>query len=186
MEIIEIREPEIWDDAPGFDGYYLVSSYGNIKSVDRIITDKRGVDKKIKGKIRSQFLKPEGYLNVLFCKNSNYEAFYSHRLVAKLFVPNPHNYEFVNHKDCDKKNNYYKNLEWIDFQGNMDHASENGLIKPNGLKGVQNGKAILTEAQVLEIRGLEHKDAKSVAEKYGLPTVGSVYGIWNNKIWKHL
>lgn len=185
MEQIEIREPEIWDDAPGFDGYYLVSSHGNIKSVDRIITDKNGNDKKIKGKIRCQFLHSEGYLNVMFCKNCHYQTFYSHRLVAKLFVPNPHNYEFVNHEDCDKTNNYYKNLKWVSFQENMDHASENGLIKPNGLKGVQTGSCKLTESQVIEIRKLPHINAKKVAIIYGV-TEGALWGIWKNKTWKHL
>lgn len=28
-------ENEIWKDIPGYDGYYQVSSYGNVRSLER-------------------------------------------------------------------------------------------------------------------------------------------------------
>lgn len=55
-----------------------------------------------------------------------------HRLVAQAWLKNGNEkikkYE-VNHIDCNKLNNDYKNLEFVTHKENMHHARENGLIK---------------------------------------------------------
>lgn len=33
---------EIWRDVPGFEGYYQVSNYGRVRSIDRILYYKSG------------------------------------------------------------------------------------------------------------------------------------------------
>ncbi|WP_297131713.1 HNH endonuclease [Terrisporobacter sp.] len=57
-----------------------------------------------------------------------------HRLVAMYYVHNPYpdDYNLVNHKDGDKLNNNYKNLEWCNTSMNTQHAYDNGLIKDRG------------------------------------------------------
>lgn len=35
-------ENEIWKDVPGYDGYYQVSNYGHVKSLQRVITRENG------------------------------------------------------------------------------------------------------------------------------------------------
>ena len=50
-----------------------------------------------------------------------------HRLVALAFIPNPSNYDQVNHIDCDKLNNNVNNLEWCNNSMNQLHAYKNGL-----------------------------------------------------------
>ena len=56
-----------------------------------------------------------------------------HILIAKTFVKNPENKPIVNHKDLDKSNNDYRNLEWSTHQENMIHATK--LLK-KGYVGV--------------------------------------------------
>lgn len=50
-----------------------------------------------------------------------------HRLLAQEYIPNPNNYETVNHKDGDKLNNSLDNLEWVSRQDNLYHAMDMGL-----------------------------------------------------------
>lgn len=52
-----------------------------------------------------------------------------HRQVALHFIPNPYNYEQVNHKDGNKWNNHVSNLEWCSAEQNVTHALETGLRK---------------------------------------------------------
>ncbi len=48
--------------------------------------------------------------------------FYIHRLVAEAFIPNPHNYKTVNHKDLDRSNNASYNLEWCSLKDNVNYS----------------------------------------------------------------
>ena len=41
-----------------------------------------------------------------------------HRLVAETFIPNPNNYDSIDHKDRNKLNNHVSNLEWMPIQNN--------------------------------------------------------------------
>lgn len=49
--------------------------------------------------------------------------------MAQLFVPNPNNYTYVNHKDENKRNNTYSNLEWCTFEYNMNYGTKPVLQK---------------------------------------------------------
>ena len=121
-----------------------------------------------------------------------------HRLVAEAFLPSVPGKHIINHKDGDKTNNNLDNLEWCTQSENHLHAHRIGLkpittkqkaararnfakIDP---KGVNNGRAKLTEAQVLEIRNSD-RGQKELAEQYGI-SPAHVWRIRTNKLWKEL
>lgn len=58
---------------------------------------------------------------------------YLHRLVAEVFIDNPLRLKEVNHKDGDKSNCRWDNLEWITHADNIKHSYEVlGRVTPKG------------------------------------------------------
>lgn len=110
---------EEWRDIAGYEGYYQVSSKGNVRSLDRTIIDSAGVTRRIKGKQVTPFITNIGYVQVRLMKNGNQKHMYVHRLVSKEFISNPMNYKEVNHIDYNKENNCVENLEWCTHLYNM-------------------------------------------------------------------
>lgn len=66
-----------------------------------------------------------GYKYYRLSKNNTKKMFYAHRLVATHFIDNPLNLEVVNHKDGNKLNNNYQNLEWTTYSENTEHWHKN-------------------------------------------------------------
>lgn len=101
-----------------------------------------------------QRLNEDGYLEVTMGKaKGKRTTFRVHRLVAMLFVPNPNNYTEVNHKDYNRANPRYDNLEWINHADNVKYSSNIGRYKECKI-GVNNGKARYSKAEVIKIREL--------------------------------
>lgn len=71
--------------------------------------------------LRSYFDK-DGYKYVLIRHNGKRKKYLIHRLVAQLYLPNPHNLPQVNHIDGDKGNSHISNLEWITSGNNQLHS----------------------------------------------------------------
>ena len=60
-------------------------------------------------------------MNVRLTKNGIATNHSVHRLVAELFVDNPHNHNVVNHIDENRSNNKAENLEWTTHAKNLAH-----------------------------------------------------------------
>lgn len=54
---------------------------------------------------------------------------YTHRLVAEYFLDNPKNLPYVHHKDENKLNNHYTNLEWVTAKENSLYSKKENQIR---------------------------------------------------------
>lgn len=85
---------------------------------------------KIKNNITQKTLKPQnknGYLCVKISINGETKKYFIHRIVAQYFcdgywITTTGKSATVNHKDYDRTNNHYTNLEWISREDNIKHA----------------------------------------------------------------
>lgn len=125
---------EIWKQAKGFEGYLEVSSKGNVRSIDRIITVRDGnriYKKPIKGKNKTKHKNIQtGYMQIGINHRKHVSV---HRLVAETFIPNPLGLSQVNHKNFDRTDNRVENLEWCTNGQNTIHSmycKPDSRIKP--------------------------------------------------------
>lgn len=112
-----------------------------------------------------------------------------HTIVANLFVPKPTSKEKleVNHKDCDRMNCHYTNLEWVTHLENIRYSIKCGNHYTPNYKGSNNPKAKLKEDDVRLIRNELCKKYTNIelAEKFGV-NVTTISNIINMKTWAHL
>lgn len=73
---------------------------------------------------------PQYYYVNLNADNGDRKLVRVHRLVAQAFMPNPENFNVVDHIDRDKLNNKIFNLRWTDHSGNQRNTE--GSIFING------------------------------------------------------
>lgn len=121
-------ENEVWKPVVGFEGYYEVSLNGVVKGIDRKVVTKAGL-RAIKSKILNKRINNCGYAEVRLSKDGKKTTAFIHVLIAKAFIPNPHNKPQVNHLNGLKTDNCIDNLEWCTQSENMQHASRIGLLK---------------------------------------------------------
>jgi hypothetical protein len=82
----------------------------------------------------NKILKPGKSKNGYYTVSLNGKSYNIHKLVANLFIPNNDKSLIINHKDGNKLNNHYSNLEWVTYSYNNSHAFKLGLnrtIKEN-------------------------------------------------------
>ena len=113
---------ELWKDIEGYDGLYQVSNLGRVRSVKRYSEDGRILTK---GIILKQRPIPSGYMSVVI----NNKTVYIHRAVAMAFVPGYFEGAEVNHKDENRQNNRYDNLEWVSHKDNLNYGSHNTKMR---------------------------------------------------------
>lgn len=145
---------EVWKDIPNYEGLYQISNLGRVKSLPRKWSPKETI-LKAEGK-------SEEYLHVSLWKNRVSYHLYIHKCVAQLFVPNPNNYTYINHKDENKRNNTYSNLEWCTFEYNMNYGTRNERIGSKLTNRKDKSKPVLQK----DLNGNIISEYKSLSEAH--------------------
>lgn len=172
-------EVEVWLEVPGYNGDYLASSFGRIKTM-RI-----GRRRNYCEKILAAWKNNAGYLTVRVSRGGKTSTKFVHRLIATAFHGSPDSTLEVDHLDGDKENNRPDNLQWTTHSKNLKRAVERLGQWQHIRSGENHHKAKLTERRVEEIRQL-HKvgtvTQRQLAKNFGVSPV-TISHIVNMKTW---
>lgn len=106
-------ETEVWKDILEVGGMYQISSFGRVRSKEKVIEKKNGARLLMPERVMNRTKGNQGYLVILFKYMGKVRGFVVHRLVAKYFLDNPENSDVVKFKDGDKMNPHKDNLYWV-------------------------------------------------------------------------
>lgn len=175
-------EGEVWKDVVGYEGLYVVSNFGRVCALERIITTKAGWNRTH----HATLMKPRRnsirgtHLAIHLCKNAKHKPEYVHRMVALAFISNPHNHPLVEHLDCDPTNNHISNLRWTTQTGNM-----NNPITLKRMSESQKRKVLsMLRKPIVRIKhdgSIKHYESMTAASKDGFNT-GGISSACNGKI----
>lgn len=107
------------------------------------------------------------YWTISIWKDGKKKMVSIHRLVGELYVPNPDNLPEIDHKDDNRFNNHYTNLEWVTGDENRNRARESGI---SGHK--------LTDDEIRYIR----KNYKRGSKDFGISKLGQMFNIHESQI----
>jgi hypothetical protein len=164
---------EIWKDIKNAPGYQI-SSLGQVKSYwsnSGKITEK--------SKIRKHAIVRGGYHQILIKVNGKNFHASVHRLIAEAFLPNPNNYDTVDHMDRNVHNNKLSNLRWASRKMQIENS--------NNPIGSRQGTSKLKEKDIPVIKKLrgEGKSLEKIAELYKVH-FSTIWRVTNNKQWNHV
>ena len=118
---------EIWKDVIGYEGLYVISSYGRVKNL------KTNLYLNVKQR-------PDGYIRIGLYFKGKQTNFYLARLVYNTFIGIGNNDLQINHIDKNKLNNNLSNLELISSRENTCHRSKLNSKKSSIYNGVSKTK----------------------------------------------
>ena len=100
-----------------------------------LIYDDGRVFSKYKNDYMKHKVSKSGYYHLSLCQDGKSKNYYTHRLVAIHYLPNPQNLPEIDHINRDKSDNRLQNLRW---SSKRDNAQNKGMFKNNktGHKGI--------------------------------------------------
>lgn len=110
---------EIWKAITDYPNYE-VSTFGRVRSLERINITKTGKTTVRGGRVLKQGTTSRGYKNVGVRNDYGVLTRNVHRLVMETFLPQDV-LPIINHIDEDQENNHIDNLEWCTYSHNSTH-----------------------------------------------------------------
>lgn len=153
MDNEEWRDVTVTGDG-WYVGYYQVSNWARVRSLDRVVTDINGREMRLTGKVLKQWIDNEGYPRVILCRDGEQRHVRVGWLVLEEFVgPRPPNMEMCHNSPFDRGACDLASLRWDTHAANLAEAV-----------GVEH----LTDEDVLAIRKARAAGAllQDLAEEY--------------------
>jgi hypothetical protein len=129
-------------------------------------------------RIIKPFTTHDGYLRISLRKNKKSKKKYIHQLVSETYVENINKLETVNHKDKNKLNNHFTNLEWMStydncvysfckFEWVIEKIDDNTIIKTDNLRSFCRENNLAPHAMRKTLCGLykQHKGFRVIEKK---------------------
>lgn len=173
-----MKRKEVWKSVPGYEGIYSVSNLGRVK--------RTGFGQGAKaGKILKPYGNNHGYSLVGLHNGKSLKRLQVHKLVLQAFVGSFTLGKETNHVDGDKGNNCLNNLKMVTRSENCLHSYK--YLNRRRISGEMNGRAKLTNRQVLEIRNLRETgmEYQEIAEKFPVG-ISQIFRVCHRENWNHL
>lgn len=144
---------EIWKDVVGFEGYYLVSSHGRVKSLPRKITRGKSfltIKSRILALLTVKVTDNYSSIDVGLSKCGIARRYRVARLVLAAFVGPPEQGQECCHNDGDPSNNHLDNLRWDTKSANQNDRAKHGTSN----RGERQWQSKFTADDVVKMREL--------------------------------
>lgn len=166
---------EEWKEIKGYEGMYLISNLGRVKS---LVGKEQRILKKTISSARYQV--------ILYSRRKGYKSFLTGRLTASYFNREPSFNEVLIYKDKNQLFDAFFNLNWITKKDSSKAAFYSGNFPSNHGRGLNNGMTKIKEGDVLEIRRKKSEGLtiRQLSNEYKLH-VNSIKMIVRGKRWQH-
>lgn len=168
---------EKWKDIPNYEGIYQASSLGRIKSLER----KRTAANNSIANVRERILKQgeNKYIFVVLMTEGKLKTINVHKIIAICFLNHkPCGHKFViNHKDHDRFNNNFLNLEIITNRENTNkkhikkQSNYTGVFKVKGAKSIKYASSICINGKRIHLGTFDTEKEASIAYENKLQAI---------------
>ena len=183
---------ERWLAVPGYEGIYEVSDEGQVRSIERSISQKSrtGAEyiRTMKGVLLTGVPGSDGRYLYVHLSNSHKQHHSIHSLVLRAFVGEPKEGQEGCHNDGDSHNNRLANLRWDTHEANELDRKAHGTV----CKGETHASAHLTNDLVRQIKadlaaysGKPYGMYSQISKKYGISPkrIGEIH---RKRCWAHI
>lgn len=173
VEGINLPEEEIWRDIPGYEGYYQVSNFGNVKSLERWTNGRHFPERSFKPTYKSK------HLNLVLRKpNEKPKSIHLARVVLMAFDRMPKTEEQARHLDGNPLNCHIDNLEWGTYQENVQDTFN--------MAGAKQARLIVDQVKEIKRKlanGYPKGMIRELEKEYKVGR-GTIWNIATGRTWK--